>query len=178
MSRVGKLPVAIPSGVKCAVNGRTVVVEGPKGKLQRDFPASVNFVVADGNVQVSISKTDLQARADYGTARSHVNNMIKGVSIGWKRGVELNGVGFVAKQQGNSLVLSVGYSHDVTLPIPSQVKCTINKNLVEFESADKETLGMFVAKVRMVHPPEPYLGKGIRYTDEVVRRKAGKTGKK
>jgi large subunit ribosomal protein L6 len=104
--------------------------------------------------------------------------MVKGVSTGWKKVLELNGVGYTAKLQGKNLVLAVGFSHDVVMPIPDVIKCNIVKNTIELESADKEVLGTFAAKARDVQPPEPYLGKGIKYSDEKVRRKAGKTGKK
>jgi large subunit ribosomal protein L6 len=104
--------------------------------------------------------------------------MVKGVSAGWKKTLELNGVGFNAKLQGQKLVLAVGFSHDVTMDVPSAIKCNVQKNSIEMESADREILGTFAAKVRDVQPPEPYLGKGIKYSDEKVRRKAGKTGKK
>jgi large subunit ribosomal protein L6 len=104
--------------------------------------------------------------------------MVKGVSVGWKKTLELHGVGYTAKLQGNNLVLAVGFSHDVVMEIPGAIKCTITKNVVDLESSDREILGTFAAKVRDVQPPEPYLGKGIKYSDEKVRRKAGKTGKK
>jgi large subunit ribosomal protein L6 len=178
MSRIGKLPVALPQGVKAAVAGNTVSVEGPKGKLSYTIRPGINVEVVDGKFVVSMTGTDAQAKADYGTARATLNNMVTGVSTGWKKVLELNGVGYNAKQQGKNLVLSVGFSHEVVLEIPAAIKCTINKNQVELESNDRELLGTFAAKVRDKQPPEPYLGKGIKYSDEVVRRKAGKTGKK
>ena len=178
MSRIGKLPVAVPSGVKCAVAGGVVSVEGPKGKLSYTIRPGVAVEVVDGKFVVSMVRSDLQAKADYGTARATINNMVKGVSAGWKKILELNGVGFNAKLQGQKLVLSVGFSHDVTMDVPSAIKCNVQKNSIEMESADREILGTFAAKVRDVQPPEPYLGKGIKYSDEKVRRKAGKTGKK
>lgn len=178
MSRIGKLPVALPSGVKGAVAGGVVSVEGPKGKLSYSIRPGVAVELTDGKFVVSITGTDLQARADYGTARATINNMVQGVSKGWKKTLELNGVGFSAKLQGQKLVLSVGFSHDVTMDIPASLKCNVQKNSIEIESADREALGTFAAKVRDVQPPEPYLGKGIKYSDEKVRRKAGKTGKK
>jgi large subunit ribosomal protein L6 len=104
--------------------------------------------------------------------------MVQGVSKGWKKNLELNGVGFVAKLQGPHLVLAVGFSHDVTMEVPSAIKCTVTKNTIDLESCDKELVGTFAAKVRQVQPPEPYLGKGIKYANETIRRKAGKTGKK
>lgn len=178
MSRIGKLPVAIPSGVKAAVSGGVVSVEGAKGKLSFVIRPGVAVEVVDGKCVVSMVGSDAQAKADYGTARATINNMVNGVSKGWKKILELNGVGYNAKVQGQKLVLAVGFSHDVTLDIPTAVKCAVTKNTIELESADKEVLGTFAAKVRDVQPPEPYLGKGIKYSDETIRRKAGKTGKK
>jgi large subunit ribosomal protein L6 len=104
--------------------------------------------------------------------------MVKGVSAGWKKSLELHGVGYTAKLQGKNLVLAVGFSHDVTMLIPDAIKCTVTKNVIDLESNDRELLGTFAAKIRDVQPPEPYLGKGIKYSDETIRRKAGKTGKK
>lgn len=178
MSRIGKLPVALPSGVKGAVAGGVVSVEGPKGKLAFTIRQGTSVELTDGKFVVSMTGTDLQAKANYGTVRATINNMVQGVSKGWKKTLELNGVGFNAKLQGQKLVLSVGFSHDVTMDVPTVVKCNVQKNSIEMESADREVLGTFAAKVRDVQPPEPYLGKGIKYSDEKVRRKAGKTGKK
>lgn len=178
MSRIGKLPVALPSGVKGAVAGGVVSVEGPKGKLAFTIRPGISVELTDGKFVVSMTGTDLQAKANYGTVRATINNMVQGVSKGWKKTLELNGVGFNAKLQGQKLVLSVGFSHDVTMDVPTAVKCNVQKNSIEMESADREVLGTFAAKVRDVQPPEPYLGKGIKYSDEKVRRKAGKTGKK
>jgi large subunit ribosomal protein L6 len=178
MSRIGKLPVALPQGVKGAVSGSVVSVEGPKGKLSFSVRPGVKVVLENGSFVVSMTGSDLQAKADYGTTRATINNMVKGVSAGWKKTLELNGVGYTAKLQGKNLVLAVGFSHDVTMQVPDVIKCTVSKSQVELESSDREILGMFAAKVRDVQPPEPYLGKGIKYSDEKVRRKAGKTGKK
>jgi large subunit ribosomal protein L6 len=178
MSRIGKLPVEIPSGVKGAVSGGVVSVEGAKGKLAFVVRPGVAVEVVDGKFVVSMTGTDAQSKADYGTARATINNMVAGVSKGWKKVLELNGVGYNAKLQGQKLVLAVGFSHDVALDIPAAIKCAVVKNTIEMESADKECLGTFAAKVRDVQPPEPYLGKGIKYSDESIRRKAGKTGKK
>jgi large subunit ribosomal protein L6 len=160
-----------------------IMVEGPKGKLSYKTSHDVAVAVVDGKLIVSLVAGDSapptpQARADFGTVRSHLNNMVKGVSTGWKKSLEMNGVGFVAKVNGPKLVVSVGFSHDCIFEIPQSVKCVVTKNVIDVESADKEALGTFAAKVRAVHPPEPYLGKGIKYSDEIVRRKAGKTGKK
>lgn len=178
MSRIGKLPVALPQGVKGVVSGSLVSVEGPKGKLSFSVRPGVNVALENGIFIVSLTGSDAQAKADYGTTRATINNMVKGVSAGWKKVLELNGVGYTAKLQGKNLVLSVGFSHDVTMQVPDVIKCAVTKNQIELESSDREILGMFAAKVRDVQPPEPYLGKGIKYSDEKVRRKAGKTGKK
>jgi large subunit ribosomal protein L6 len=178
MSRIGKLPVAVPQGVKAAVSGSSVSVEGPKGKLSFSVRPGVKVEFADGKFVVSVVGSDAQAKADYGTTRATLNNMVKGVSAGWKKTLELHGVGYTAKVQGKNLVLAVGFSHDVQMVIPDAIKCAINKNVIELESNDRELLGTFAAKIRDVQPPEPYLGKGIKYSDEKVRRKAGKTGKK
>jgi large subunit ribosomal protein L6 len=178
MSRIGKLPVALPQGVKAGVSGSLVSVEGPKGKLSYSVRPGVKVDVVDGKVVVSMTGTDAQAKANYGTTRATINNMVKGVSTGWKKTLELHGVGYTAKVQGKNLVLAVGFSHDVVMPIPDVVKCAVTKNVIDLESNDREALGTFAAKVRDVQPPEPYLGKGIKYSDEKVRRKAGKTGKK
>ncbi len=178
MSRIGKLPVAIPAGVKGSVASGSVAVEGPKGKLTFVVRSGVNVEVIDGKFICSITGSDIQSRANFGTTRATINNMVLGVSAGWKKSLELNGVGFVAKLQGKNLVLAVGFSHDVVMEVPGDIKCVVTKNLIDLESCDKELVGMFAAKIRQVQPPEPYLGKGIKYSDEVVRRKAGKTGKK
>ena len=178
MSRIGKLPVVLPNGVSGAIAGGFVSVNGPKGKLSFKIRPGIAVELVDGKFIVSIIGSDLQARADYGTARATINNMVLGVSNGWRKILELNGVGYVAKLQGQKLVLSVGFSHDVTMDVPASIKCIVTKNSIDMESADREALGTFAAKVRQVQPPEPYLGKGIKYSDEKVRRKAGKTGKK
>ena len=178
MSRIGKLPVVLPNGVSGAIAGGFVSVDGPKGRLSFKIRPGIAVELVDGKFIVSIIGSDLQARADYGTARATINNMVLGVSNGWRKILELNGVGYVAKLQGQKLVLSVGFSHDVTMDVPASIKCIVTKNSIDMESADREALGTFAAKVRQVQPPEPYLGKGIKYSDEKVRRKAGKTGKK
>lgn len=180
MSRVGKLPVAMPSGVKANIKDGIITVEGPKGSVKRVVSSNVVVKVEADKIVVSPNgdKENRQVRADYGTARSHINNMVKGVTEGWKRSLEMVGVGFTAKMQGETITLSCGFSHDVDMKIPQGIKCTVGKTNIDMESADKELLGTFASKIRKVQPPEPYLGKGIKYSDEVVRRKAGKTGKK
>jgi len=178
MSRVGKLPITIPQGVKARVESGKVFVEGPKGKLECALGAGIGAKVEGDKISFSAESSDTQANANWGTARATVNNMVLGVTTGWKKSLEMNGVGFQAKLQGSDLVLSVGFSHDVTVKIPAIVKCAVTKTTIDLESADRQIVGMLAANIRKVQPPEPYLGKGIKYSDEVIRRKAGKAGKK
>jgi len=178
MSRIGKQPVVVPSGVTAAIANGVVSVQGPKGKLEFAPGSGVAVKIESGKILVSVSDSNPQSAANFGSSRAIINNMILGVSTGFKRGLELNGVGFTAKVQGNVLVLTVGFSHDVKLEIPANVKCVVNKNQIELDSCDKAMVGLFASRIRKSKPPEPYLGKGIKYVEEVVRRKAGKTAKK
>lgn len=178
MSRIGKLAVELPSGVSVAVDGRQLHVRGPKGALSRELGRGVRVELEGQLVRVIKSGADRQAAANHGTTRALIQTMVTGTAQGWKRNLEMAGVGFGAKMAGSDLVLNCGFSHDVKMPIPAGVSCTVGKTSIELISCDKELVGRFAAAVRNVQPPEPYLGKGIRYSDEVVRRKAGKTGKK
>lgn len=178
MSRIGKQPVTVPQGVKASVSGGVVFIEGPLGKLQYKPGNGVKVVSENGKVIVSRVSEDKQTKADFGTTRARINNMVSGVTKGWKRSLELSGVGYTAKIAGAKLTLAVGFSHDVEIEVPKIVKCVVNKNTIELESCDRELLGTLASKIRKVQPPEPYLGKGIKYTEETIRRKAGKAGKK
>ena len=178
MSRIGKQPISLPQGVKASVKPEAVLIEGPMGKLEYKPTRSVKVSMADGKLLVEKVRNDRQAAADYGTTRARLNNMVTGVSKGWKRALELNGVGYVAKMNGATLTLAVGFSHEVNFEIPKLIKCNVSKNLVEMESCDRELLGTFAGAIRKVQPAEPYLGKGIKYPEETIRRKAGKAGKK
>ena len=178
MSRIGKQPVTVPQGAKAAVAGGVVSVEGPLGKLQYKPGDGVTVVYEGGKILVSRTGQTRQSEADFGTARATINNMVLGVTKGWKRSLELSGVGYTAKLQGPKLVLAVGFSHDVEIDIPKIVKCVVNKNVIDLESCDRELLGTLASRIRKVQPPEPYLGKGIKYSEETIRRKAGKAGKK
>lgn len=181
MSRIGKQPVGLPKGVTAQVSGRKVSIKGPKGELHYECGAGVKVAQDSDTLVVALEKSDSiekQHRANFGTTRAILNNMVKGVTQGWKKSLELNGVGFTAKLAGQVMTLATGYSHDVKVIIPKGVNCAINKNVIELESCDKELLGTLAARIRRVCPPEPYLGKGIKYTDETIRRKAGKAGKK
>lgn len=178
MSRIGKLPVPIPSGVTVQVNPGVVTVQGPKGKLDFNLGEGVAVESKDNEIVVSLTGRSKQAQANYGTTRAIMQNMVKGVTDGWVRKLVLSGVGFTAKLQGSDLVLAVGYSHDVVIPIPQLVTCKVAKQSVELESIDRQLVGRIAAKIRSANPPEPYLGKGVRFAEEVIRRKAGKAGKK
>jgi large subunit ribosomal protein L6 len=176
MSRIGKLPIPVPSGVTVTINGSFVSVQGPKGKLERTFHKLVTIHQEDGIVTVKPVNTTQQAKALYGTTRSVLNNMVVGVSSGFSKSLTIKGVGYRAQLQGSTLVINAGYSHPVELAIPEGITVDVPKPVnITVSGADKEVVGEFAANIRAVSKPEPYLGKGIRYDDEVIRRKEGKT---
>jgi large subunit ribosomal protein L6 len=176
MSRIGKQPIAIPAKVKVEVKGQSVHVEGPKGKLDWELPRRTSLKVQDGKVVVSRQGDDAQAKALHGLSRALVNNMVKGVSEGFVKKLEIQGVGFKAAVQGTNVNLSLGYSHPVVYPIPAQIKVTVEENTkLTIEGPDRQVVGQVAAEIRSFYPPEPYKGKGVRYTDERVVRKEGKT---
>lgn len=177
MSRVGKVPVSIPNGVMVEVNHRTVKVVGPKGTLEREFPREIDVLVVDGAVVVKPKKTTDYARAMHGTVRAHIANMVKGVSEGWTKQIELVGTGYRAEVAGDTLTLNVGYSNPVKLKMPNGITGKVEKTVVTLEGFDKELVSWFADRTRFVRPPEPYKGKGIKYVGEVIRRKAGKAAK-
>lgn len=178
MSRIGKQPVNLPKGAKASVTAGVVLVEGPLGKLEYRPARGVQVVCDAGKIVVSRTENDKQSSANYGTTRAHLDNLVQGVTKGWKRTLELSGVGYTGKLQGSKLVLAVGKSHEEIFEVPTLIKCSITKNIIDLESIDRELLGTFAAAVRKSQPPEPYLGKGVKYSDEHVRHKAGKAGKK
>lgn len=180
MSRIGIRPVQIPQGVKVNVTPTMVSVEGPKGKLSQEYIPEVEIVVADGVVTVTRKNDSKQARAFHGLYRNLVNNMVIGVSQGFKKTLVINGVGYRAEVQGNFLVMSLGYSSDFMVVIPQGLAVAIEANgqKVLVSGADRALLGKFASEVRSLRLPEPYKGKGIRYEDEKIRRKVGKTGVK
>lgn len=176
MSRIGKQPIAIPAKVKVEVKGQAVHVEGPKGKLDWELPRRTSLKVQDGKVVVSRQGDDAEAKRLHGLSRALVNNMVKGVSDGFMKKLEIQGVGFKAAVQGNAVNLSLGYSHPVVYPIPAQIKVTVEENTkLTIEGPSKQVVGQVAAEIRAFYPPEPYKGKGVRYTDERVIRKEGKT---
>ena len=176
MSRIGKQPIAIPPKVKVEVKGQKVLVEGPKGKLDWELPRRTSLKVADGKIVVSRQGDDSEAKALHGLSRALVNNMVRGVSEGFSKKLEIQGVGFKAAVQGKNVNLSLGYSHPVNYPIPDQVKVTVEENTkLTIEGPDRQVVGQVAAEIRSFYPPEPYKGKGVRYSDERVIRKEGKT---
>ncbi|HRI35637.1 MAG TPA: 50S ribosomal protein L6 [bacterium] len=184
MSRIGKLPVALPKGVECSIDGSTVVIKGPKGSLSYTLPTHTSVVLEDGSVIVSIENPEeAQQRAYWGLARAMLRNMVEGVTDGYKKSLEVTGVGYkfdVASP--TKLVLSIGFSHKVEMNAPEGVKIAPDekeKNIIHISGIDRQQVGYFAALVRGKKPPEPYKGKGIHYLGEHIRRKAGKTaGKK
>ncbi len=178
MSRIGKLPVEIPAGVTVNIGASEIAVQGPKGKLNYVWGTGVSVKQEGKNVIIGVLAADRQAKANYGTTRAQILNMVKGVTKGWQKALELNGVGFTAKLNGKTLVLACGYSHEVKVEIPAGVTAKVEKTRIDLDGANREEIGTLAATIREVCPPEPYLGKGIKYSDEVIRRKAGKTGKK
>lgn len=176
MSRIGRMPVEIPAKVKVEVKGRKVLMEGPKGKLDFDLPHGTTAAVEGTQVKVSRKADNASAKALHGLARAIVNNMARGVSEGFMKKLEIQGVGFKAAVQGKSVNLSLGYSHPINYPIPDQIKVTVEENTkLTIEGPNKETVGRVAAEIRSFYPPEPYKGKGVRYVGEKVVRKEGKT---
>jgi large subunit ribosomal protein L6 len=176
MSRIGKQPIAIPAKVKVEVKGQQVSVEGPKGKLAWSLPQRTSLKVDGTNVIVSRAGEDAQSKALHGLSRALVNNMIKGVSDGFVKKLEIQGVGFKAAVTGKVVNLTLGYSHPINYNIPDQIKVTVEENTkLTIEGPDKMVVGKVASEIRAFYPPEPYKGKGVRYAGEHVQRKEGKT---
>ncbi|MGQ9502572.1 MAG: 50S ribosomal protein L6 [Anaerolineae bacterium] len=179
MSRVGRMPIAIPAGVSVDIQGSQVLVKGAKGQLVRSFDPDMQISVEDSQLVVRRPTDQRRHRALHGLTRALLNNMVLGVSQGFSRTLEIEGVGYRAEMQGNKLVLYVGYSHPVAFEPPEGISFSVDKGgrTIVVSGADKELVGEIAARIRRVRPPEPYKGKGIRYLNEQVRRKAGKAGK-
>lgn len=179
MSRIGKQIITIPAGVTVSTNDGFLKVTGPKGTLERPLNPIVTVTLADNTITFAVANPDEKSeRSLWGTWGAHVNNMITGVTQGFKKELEINGVGYRAAMQGKDLKLEVGYSHPVIFEIPTGIQASVEKNLITLVGFDKELLGMIAAKLRAVRKPEPYKGKGIKYATETIRRKAGKTASK
>ncbi len=177
MSKIGKIPIQIPESVEVVIDEGGVVVKGSKGSLVRKFPRAVQVTKDDGKLVVSVKKKDKTIRALHGTVRSIVANMVKGVSEGWTKQMELVGTGYRAAVEGNDLVLTVGFIRPVKITAPSDTTFKVEKSTITISGIDKEVVGEVAAKIRAVRPPEPYQGKGIRYKDEIIKKKPGKAAK-
>jgi large subunit ribosomal protein L6 len=178
MSRVGLMPIAVPPGVVVNIKGGEVTVTGPKGELRRQFNPEISITLDDNTLKVSRPSDSRQHRSLHGLTRSLLANMVKGVSRGFEKELEIVGVGYRAEKSGDKLVLRVGYSHLVEVsPLPGVSLAVEGANKIKVMGIDKETVGQMAAEIRAVRPPDAYKGKGIRYAGEVVRLKAGKTGK-
>jgi len=178
MSRIGLKPVTVPAGVEVTVNNKNVTVKGLKGSLSLTFPDCLELVREGEVFKLSvIHPENKKEKALWGTFRAHLQNMIIGVTVGFSRALEINGVGYRANVAGKNVVLDVGFSHEVNFPIPDGVTASVEKNILTLISIDKQLVGETAARLRRIRPPEPYKGTGIKYVEEIVRRKAGKAGK-
>jgi len=177
MSRIGRLPIRLPEGVSLDVAGRLVKVTGPKGTLERRIPSQIVVEKKEDLVVVVAKGKSKRVKALHGTTRANLANMVHGVSEGWSKTLELVGTGYKAEGAGSTLILSVGYSHPVKIDAPNGISFKIEKTEVIIEGTNKELVGQTAAKIRGVRPPEPYKGKGIKYKDEIIRRKPGKAAR-
>lgn len=176
MSRIGKIPLDVPKSVKIAINGQTVSVEGPKGKLAYQIPRGITIEQKDAKIVITRKNDSKQNTADHGTTRAILRNMMQGVSEGHRKDLEVQGVGLRVAVQGDKLVMNLGFSHQVEYVIPKTVKITAAKPTeISVEGVDRQVVGQVAAQIRAKKPPEPYKGKGIRYVGEVVKRKQGKS---
>nr|AKQ03446.1 50S ribosomal protein L6, large subunit ribosomal protein L6 [uncultured Nitrospirae bacterium Rifle_16ft_4_minimus_38035]AKQ05299.1 50S ribosomal protein L6, large subunit ribosomal protein L6 [uncultured Nitrospirae bacterium Rifle_16ft_4_minimus_24026] len=179
MSRIGKKPIAIPKGVEIKVDKNVVSVKGPKGSLHKTFSTDVDISTQEGAISVSSMGSDKHFRALHGLTRTLISNMIEGANNGYEKVLEISGVGYKSALQGRNVVLNLGFSHQITFPLPDGIDAAIEKQtVITLKGADKELLGQVAANIRGMRIPEPYKGKGIKYKNERIIRKAGKTGKK
>ena len=179
MSRIGKLPIEVPAGVTVTISeSNEVTVKGPKGTLARTFDTAMSIVLENNQVVVTRPNDLKRNKSLHGLTRTLVSNMVEGVTNGFNKVLEINGVGYRAQKQGKKLVLSLGYSHPVEMEDPEGITSVVEGNKITISGISKEHVGQFAAEIRFKRPPEPYKGKGIKYVDEVIRRKEGKTGKK
>ena len=179
MSRIGRLPIAVPAGVEVKIAENNVVtVKGPKGTLEKELPHEMEIKLEDGHIVVTRPNDLKKMKSLHGLTRSLLNNMVVGVSEGYKKVLEVNGVGYKCAKQGKKLVLNLGYSHPVEMQDPEGLEAKVEGNTITVEGIDKEKVGQYAAEIRDKRRPEPYKGKGIKYADKVIRRKVGKTDKK
>jgi large subunit ribosomal protein L6 len=179
MSRIGKKPIAIPKGVTVKMSDGAVEVQGPKGKLRQPFPAGINFELADGHLQAKLAVDDPALGKFHGLARSLVANAVLGVTDGFKRELDIVGVGYRAEVKGKQIIFALGYSHPVVFDIPGSIDIAIDKQThITVTGVDRQLVGQVAANIRRLREPDPYKQKGVRYTGEVLKKKAGKTGAK
>lgn len=178
MSRIGKLPIQIPAGVTITVDGGVITVTGPKGTLTQEALPHVTITIEDGVLTVTRKSEEKIAKSQHGLMRALINNMVVGVTQGFEKKLEVNGVGFRVNGGGQAITMSLGFSHPVDYKAPEGVTLTVEKNLITVSGINKQQVGQAAAEIRSFKKPEPYKGKGIKYIDEIIRRKAGKTGAK
>ena len=179
MSRIGRMPIAVPAGVTVEVaENNKVTVKGPKGELERVLPSEMTIKQEDGQILVTRPNDLKKMKSLHGLTRTLINNMVVGVTDGYTKQLEVNGVGYRAAKSGNKLTLNLGYSHPVVMEDPEGLESVVEGNKITIKGIDKEKVGQYAAEIRDKRRPEPYKGKGIKYMDEVIRRKVGKTGKK
>ena len=174
MSRIGKKPIPIPEGVKVSLEGKMVIIKGPKGELQREIRPEIKVELHNGTIVVSSFQDTKQTKAFWGLTRALLSNMVKGVTEGYEKKLQMEGIGYKAALEGEDLVLQVGFSHPVRVKKKEGITFLVEKNSITVSGIDKELVGRIAASIRAIRPPEPYKGKGIRYDKEIVRRKAGK----
>lgn len=174
MSRVGKKPITILTGIEVKLEGQKVVIKGPKGELQREIRPEIAIEQKEGEIICSPKSKSKKTKAFWGLTRTLIANMIEGVSKGYEKKLEIQGIGYKANLEGENLVLEMGFSHSVKIDCPAGIKFSVEKNIITISGIDKELVGNIAAKIRKIRPPEPYKGKGIRYLGEIVRRKVGK----
>lgn len=178
MSRVGKKPISIPKGVEVSIQGSKIFFKGVKEQKELETYGRVQIELKDGTLSFTSVDSQAQSRAYWGTYRALANNIIIGLSQGFTKVLEINGVGYKASVSGKNLEMALGFSHPVIYPIPAGIEMSVEKNVITIKGADKQQVGQIAAEIREFRPPEPYKGKGIKYSDETIMRKAGKTSKK
>ena len=175
MSRIGKNPIIIPENVDVVINNNSISVKGPKGSLSFDFHNYIEVIKSDGQLLIKRKTDDREQKALHGTTRQIINNMVTGVTVGFAKELEIIGVGYQAQMQGKRLHLQLGFSHEIIFDLPENISVNANRTEVKIEGVDKQLVGAVAAKIRSFRPPEPYKGKGVRYKNEYVRSKQGKT---
>ena len=177
MSRVGKKPIPVPEKTKITYKDRVLSVQGEKGVLTRTIHPDVDLKIEDKIMTIMVDRQDKKTRALWGMTRALVSNMVSGVSKGFERVLEINGLGYRAELKGNNIELQLGYSHSIQFPLPDGVSAKVEKNIIRLSGIDKDLLGLTASSIRRLRPPEPYKGKGVKYAEERIQRKAGKTAK-